>query len=92
MLVVCHVRACVCAEDDGGVIAVQKAIKFNGGGHINHSIFWNNLSPNGGDLPCGMNRHFRNVSLSLSLYFPFSLPLPLILCVSVVQQETLWRQ
>ena len=37
----------------GGVIALQPAIKFNGGGHINHSIFWNNLSPNGGGGPQG---------------------------------------
>ena len=37
----------------GGVIALQPAIKFNGGGHINHSIFWNNLSPNGGGEPQG---------------------------------------
>nr|QBH73410.1 manganese-iron superoxide dismutase [Encarsia formosa] len=26
-------------------IALGPAIKFNGGGHLNHSIFWNNLSP-----------------------------------------------
>ena len=26
---------------------------FNGGGHINHSIFWTNLSPNGGGEPTG---------------------------------------
>lgn len=26
-------------------IANQQAIKFNGGGHINHSLFWNNLTP-----------------------------------------------
>ena len=26
-------------------IALQSAIKFNGGGHINHSLFWNNLAP-----------------------------------------------
>ncbi|XP_015599946.1 superoxide dismutase [Mn], mitochondrial [Cephus cinctus] len=29
-------------------IAVAPALKFNGGGHLNHSIFWQNLSPNGG--------------------------------------------
>lgn len=29
-------------------IALAPAIKFNGGGHLNHSIFWQNLSPNGG--------------------------------------------
>ena len=27
--------------------------QFNGGGHINHSIFWTNLSPNGGGEPTG---------------------------------------
>lgn len=26
-------------------IALAPAIKFNGGGHLNHSIFWQNLSP-----------------------------------------------
>ncbi len=27
------------------MIALQSAIKFNGGGHINHSIFWTILAP-----------------------------------------------
>lgn len=27
------------------VVAQQSAIKFNGGGHINHSLFWTNLTP-----------------------------------------------
>ncbi|KAM7536586.1 hypothetical protein Aperf_G00000085449 [Anoplocephala perfoliata] len=35
------------------VISLQPALRFNGGGHINHSIFWNNLSPNGGGEPEG---------------------------------------
>lgn len=30
------------------IINLAPALKFNGGGHINHSIFWHNLSPNGG--------------------------------------------
>jgi len=30
-------------------IALQPNLKFNGGGHINHSIFWTNLSKNGGE-------------------------------------------
>lgn len=38
------------------MVALQQAIKFNGGGHINHSIFWTNLAPvskGGGQLPNG---------------------------------------
>ncbi len=38
------------AESKGDLetfIAQQKAIKFNGGGHVNHSIFWTNLAPAG---------------------------------------------
>lgn len=41
-------------EDPSKVVSLQGAIKFNGGGHINHSIFWTNLAPinkNGGVLP-----------------------------------------
>ncbi|KAG6447652.1 hypothetical protein O3G_MSEX005106 [Manduca sexta] len=30
------------------IINLAPALKFNGGGHINHTIFWQNLSPNGG--------------------------------------------
>ncbi|XP_048392772.1 superoxide dismutase [Mn], mitochondrial isoform X2 [Stegostoma tigrinum] len=32
-------------------VSLQPALRFNGGGHINHSIFWTNLSPNGGGEP-----------------------------------------
>lgn len=35
------------------VINLQGAYAFNAGGHINHSIFWQNLSPNGGGQPDG---------------------------------------
>ncbi|KAF4375596.1 hypothetical protein G4B88_015131 [Cannabis sativa] len=40
--------------DASTVVKLQSAIKFNGGGHINHSIFWNNLAPvqkGGGEPP-----------------------------------------
>ena len=36
------------AESKGDVakmIQLQSALKFNGGGHVNHSIFWTNLCP-----------------------------------------------
>lgn len=32
-------------------IALQAAIKFNGGGHINHTLFWENLAPGGNKVP-----------------------------------------
>jgi len=35
------------------IIALQSALRFNGGGHINHSIFWTNLSPKSSGMPSG---------------------------------------
>lgn len=38
------------AEKEGKLdvmISLQPAIRFNGGGHINHSLFWENLAPEG---------------------------------------------
>jgi Fe-Mn family superoxide dismutase len=43
-------------SDIASMIALQSAIKFNGGGHVNHSIFWTNLAPvgkGGGEPPQG---------------------------------------
>lgn len=43
-------------NDIAAMIALQQAIKFNGGGHVNHSIFWTNLAPTskgGGTPPSG---------------------------------------
>jgi superoxide dismutase, Fe-Mn family len=51
------------------MIALQAAIKFNGGGHVNHSIFWTNLSPQNkgggtppeGELAEALNRDFGSL-------------------------------
>lgn len=41
-------------NDLAKMIELDSAIKFNGGGHVNHSIFWTNLAPKGkGGAPSG---------------------------------------
>ncbi|CRG89381.1 poly(A) polymerase [Talaromyces islandicus] len=35
------------SNDIPALIGLQQKIKFNGGGHINHSLFWRNLAPAG---------------------------------------------
>lgn len=35
------------------VMGLEKTLAFNLGGHVNHSAFWANLSPDGGDRPDG---------------------------------------
>jgi Fe-Mn family superoxide dismutase len=37
----------------GTVGGLEKNLAFNLGGHVNHSVFWPNLSPDGGDKPDG---------------------------------------
>ena len=41
------------AGDFGNVNQYSKDLAFHLGGHVNHSIFWTNLSPDGGDKPEG---------------------------------------
>lgn len=44
------------ARDSGNLANVnklQKDLAFNLGGHVNHSIFWTNMSADGGDKPVG---------------------------------------
>ncbi len=41
------------ANDFSAVTGLSKDLAFNLGGHTNHSIFWKNLSPNGGGEPTG---------------------------------------
>ena len=49
--------------DFGTVPMLEKNLAFNLGGHTNHSVFWNNMSPDGGDKPDGdvgalLDEHF----------------------------------
>jgi len=37
----------------GTVNMLEKDLAFNLGGHVNHTTFWQNLSPDGGDKPVG---------------------------------------
>jgi Fe-Mn family superoxide dismutase len=49
-------EAYAAADSTSKKIALQSALKFNGGGHINHSLFWTNLSPSkaqGGKIVAG---------------------------------------
>jgi len=43
----------VAKSDVSSVIGLHGALKFNGGGHLNHSIFWQNLCPGGSGDPSG---------------------------------------
>ncbi|XP_053657774.1 superoxide dismutase [Mn], mitochondrial isoform X2 [Anopheles marshallii] len=55
----------VAKKDVSKIIQLGNAIKFNGGGHINHSIFWKNLSPDRSDpsvdLQKALNRDFQSM-------------------------------
>ncbi|WP_062378253.1 superoxide dismutase [Demequina pelophila] len=50
-------------DNFGPIAGLEKALAFNLGGHTNHSIFWTNMSPEGGDKPTGdlaaaLDEHF----------------------------------
>ncbi|MTV25523.1 superoxide dismutase [Nitriliruptoraceae bacterium ZYF776] len=68
------------ADDLGHVNLFEKNLAFNLAGHVNHSVFWNNMSPDGGDRPDGdlgaaideqfgsfeaFRAHFRAVALGI---------------------------
>ncbi len=45
------------------IVGLEKSLAFNLGGHVLHSMYWANLSPDGGDKPVGdlaaaMDEHF----------------------------------
>jgi Fe-Mn family superoxide dismutase len=63
-------------NDLSAIVALQSAIKFNGGGNLNHSIFWTNLAPKnagGGELQKGpladaINREFGSLEKFIELF------------------------
>jgi len=62
------------AANDPAAFALVKhwsrEVSFNGGGHVLHTIFWNNMAPSGkggggeptGDLAATINKHFGSVA------------------------------
>ena len=51
--------------DYSAIVGLQKTLAFNLSGHVLHSIFWKNLSPDGGGKPDGRagGRHRRELRL-----------------------------
>ena len=49
--------------DNGAINKLEKDLAFNLGGHINHSVFWKNMSPDGGGEPDG------DVAAAIDEYF-----------------------
>ncbi len=40
-------------DDFSSIVGLEKTLAFNLSGHVLHSIFWHNMSPEGGDRPDG---------------------------------------
>jgi len=40
-------------DDFGAIVGLEKTMAFHLAGHVLHSLFWKNLSPDGGDKPDG---------------------------------------
>ena len=45
---------------DGVPTSIRNAVRNNGGGHVNHSMFWQIMSPRGGGAPTGAIAHAIN--------------------------------
>ncbi|MGH9095691.1 MAG: superoxide dismutase, partial [Acidimicrobiales bacterium] len=41
------------ADDFGAIVGLEKTLAFNVSGHVLHSIYWKNMSPDGGGQPEG---------------------------------------
>jgi len=51
------------ADDYGSIVGLEKALAFNVSGHVLHSTYWANLSPDGGGTPGG------NLSAAIDEFF-----------------------
>ncbi|MPC33128.1 Superoxide dismutase [Mn], mitochondrial [Portunus trituberculatus] len=49
----CELAEAEKANDIAAINALFPAMKFNGGGHLNHTIFWTNMAPEAGGEPTG---------------------------------------
>lgn len=60
-----QLQEAVSKNDTSKIIGLGQALKFNGGGHLNHSIFWHNLSPNksspSADLSKAIDHDFKGL-------------------------------
>jgi Fe-Mn family superoxide dismutase len=60
--------------DANRVAVLSNAVKFNAGGHINHSIYWSNLASKnkaGGDLPAANSELSKLINSTFGGYEPF---------------------
>ena len=61
------IDSAMASGDISATIALQGALKFNGGGHLNHCLFWENLTPSetsvqsGGALEAAINERFGSL-------------------------------
>ena len=39
--------------DHGSIVGLEKTLAFNVSGHVLHTLYWQNMSPDGGDKPAG---------------------------------------
>lgn len=63
------------ANGDANKLAIlSNGLKFNAGGHINHSIYWSNLASKnkeGGDLPCPTSELSKLMNATFGSYEEF---------------------
>lgn len=52
--------------DVNAIISLAPALRFNGGGHINHSIFWQNLGPKTEEEPTGESYYHQSYKLPVA--------------------------